>query len=136
MLPSNAASCVGCSRRRSPPCRRSSSRSWCCVISKAWPGPRSVTSWASRAPTSGCYFTARARSFARASSATSGDQAMSEPELTCKEVVELVNDYLGATMPAAERARFADHLAECPACPSHLEQMQTMSELTGQLRED
>jgi anti-sigma factor RsiW len=61
---------------------------------------------------------------------------MSEPELTCKEVVELVNDYLGATMPAAERARFADHLAECPACTSYLEQMKTTIELTGQLRED
>jgi predicted anti-sigma-YlaC factor YlaD len=61
---------------------------------------------------------------------------MSEPELTCKEVVELVNDYLSATMTAADRARFADHLAECPACTSYLEQMKTTIELTGQLRED
>ena len=61
---------------------------------------------------------------------------MSEPELTCKEVVELVNDYLSAVMPAADRARFADHLAECPACTTYLEQLKTTVELTGQLRED
>jgi predicted anti-sigma-YlaC factor YlaD len=61
---------------------------------------------------------------------------MSEPELTCKEVVELVNDYLSATMPAADQARFAEHLAECPACTTYLEQMRTTIELTGRLRED
>jgi len=61
---------------------------------------------------------------------------MSEPELTCKEVVELVNDYLSAVMPAADRPRFADHLAECPGCSTYLEQMKTTIELTGQLRED
>jgi predicted anti-sigma-YlaC factor YlaD len=61
---------------------------------------------------------------------------MSEPELTCQEVVELVNDYLSATMAAADRVRFAEHLAECPACTSYLEQMKTTIELTGQVRED
>jgi anti-sigma factor RsiW len=61
---------------------------------------------------------------------------MSEPELTCQEVVELVNDYLSATMPAADRARFADHLAACPACTTYLEQMRTTIELTGRLHED
>jgi len=61
---------------------------------------------------------------------------MSEPELTCQEVVELVNDYLSATMPAADRERFADHLAACPACTTYLEQMRTTIELTGRLRED
>jgi anti-sigma factor RsiW len=61
---------------------------------------------------------------------------MHERELTCQEVVELVNDYLGGTMTAADRARFADHLAECPACTTYLEQMRTTIELTGRLRED
>lgn len=61
---------------------------------------------------------------------------MSEPELSCQEVVELVNDYLSATMPAVDRERFADHLAACPACATYLEQMRTTIELTGRLRED
>lgn len=61
---------------------------------------------------------------------------MAEPELTCKEIVELVNNYLSATMPASDRARFADHLAECPACATYLEQMKTTIEVTGRLRED
>lgn len=61
---------------------------------------------------------------------------MGEPELTCKEVVELVNDYLSATMPASDRTRCADHQAECPACTTYLEQMRTAIEVTGRLRED
>ena len=61
---------------------------------------------------------------------------MNERELTCREVVELGNDYLGNTMAAADRTRFADHLAACPACTTYLDQMRTTIELTGRLRED
>jgi anti-sigma factor RsiW len=61
---------------------------------------------------------------------------MSEPEPTCKEIVELVNDYLSGTMSAADRARFSDHLTACPACTTYLEQMRTTIELTGRLGED
>jgi anti-sigma factor RsiW len=56
-------------------------------------------------------------------------------ELTCKEVVELVTDYLTASMPTAERARFEEHLATCPGCTTYLQQMQTTVELTGQVDE-
>ena len=57
-------------------------------------------------------------------------------ELTCREVVELVNDYLGAVMAAADRARFEEHLADCPGCTTYLQQMRTTVELTGRLHED
>jgi anti-sigma factor RsiW len=54
-------------------------------------------------------------------------------ELTCKEVVELVTDYLSKAMPEAERLRFDAHLADCDACTVHIQQMRTTIELTGRL---
>ena len=58
------------------------------------------------------------------------------PELTCKEVVELVNDYLGGAMSASDRARFEHHLTECDGCTIYLQQMKTTVELSGRLGED
>ena len=44
-------------------------------------------------------------------------------DMACNELVELVSDYLEGTLPAAERARFEAHLAECPFCTTYLDQM-------------
>ena len=57
-------------------------------------------------------------------------------ELTCKEVVELVTEYLDGAMSAADRERFDAHLATCEACTTYLEQMRTTIAVSGQLRED
>ena len=46
-------------------------------------------------------------------------------ELVCREVVELVTDYLGGTLPAHDRARFDAHLATCPPCTAYLAQVKT-----------
>jgi anti-sigma factor RsiW len=46
-------------------------------------------------------------------------------DLSCQELVELVTDYLEGALPAAERARFDAHLADCPWCAAHLEQVRT-----------
>lgn len=46
-------------------------------------------------------------------------------DLSCQELVELVTDYLEDALPAAERARFDAHLADCPWCEAHLEQVRT-----------
>jgi anti-sigma factor RsiW len=57
-------------------------------------------------------------------------------ELDCRELVELVTEYLEGRLSAAERARFDAHLAECPYCRTYLEQMErTVSEL-GRLPEE
>ena len=61
---------------------------------------------------------------------------MSERELACREVVELVNDDLEGAMTAAERARFELHLGDCPHCVTYLEQMRTTVSAVGRLRED
>lgn len=57
-------------------------------------------------------------------------------ELTCKEVVELVTDYLIHTMQDPDRARFEAHLAGCEPCTAYLQQMRTTVELSGRLDED
>ena len=49
---------------------------------------------------------------------------MSEPDLTCQDLVELVTDYLEDALPASERARFEAHIADCPYCDAYLDQMQ------------
>jgi anti-sigma factor RsiW len=43
--------------------------------------------------------------------------------LTCREMVELVTDYLEGRLDGAERERFEEHVAECPACTLYIEQM-------------
>jgi anti-sigma factor RsiW len=61
---------------------------------------------------------------------------MSVPELTCKELVEVVTDYLEARMPAEQRLLFEEHLAFCDWCQSYLQQIRATIHLTGTLRED
>jgi anti-sigma factor RsiW len=54
-------------------------------------------------------------------------------ELVCREVVELVTEYLGGTLSARDRERFDQHLATCPPCTAYLAQMKTTLELTAEL---
>jgi len=59
---------------------------------------------------------------------------MAEDDLSCLELVELVNDYLDEALPPLERIRFDEHLAVCEGCRNYLAQMQTTIGLTGRLR--
>jgi anti-sigma factor RsiW len=62
---------------------------------------------------------------------------MPNPEdLSCAELVELVTDYIEDGLPAAERARFEEHLGVCEGCANYLDQMRTTIALTGRLRSD
>jgi anti-sigma factor RsiW len=65
----------------------------------------------------------------------SGGFAVPE-EMTCRELVEVITDYLEGTMPASERARFEAHLRECPYCKNYLEQMRETIATVGELREE
>lgn len=56
--------------------------------------------------------------------------------LTCKELVELVTNYLEGALDSDARARFDSHLAECSGCTAYLQQMQKTILLTRRLRED
>lgn len=61
---------------------------------------------------------------------------MSERALTCREVVELVTDYLEGVLAPEDRRRVEDHLAGCDGCTTYLEQMREMIRLTGMLTEE
>jgi anti-sigma factor RsiW len=57
-------------------------------------------------------------------------------EMACREVVEVITDYLEGTLPADARDRFEAHLAECPYCITYLEQMRATIEALGELQEE
>jgi anti-sigma factor RsiW len=54
-----------------------------------------------------------------------------DPDLACRELVELVTDYLEEALPAGERERFEAHLAECEACDAYVEQVRATIRLAG-----
>lgn len=60
---------------------------------------------------------------------------MDEHDLTCKEMVELVTDYLEGKLSAEQRFRFEKHLAACHGCTNYVEQMRKTIQITGQLSE-
>ena len=54
-----------------------------------------------------------------------------DPDLACRELVELVTDYLEDALPPGERERFEAHLAECDACDAYVEQVRATIRLAG-----
>ena len=55
--------------------------------------------------------------------------------LTCRELVELVTDYLEGALSRADRARFDEHLASCEGCTAHMDEMRRTLGLVGRLTE-
>lgn len=53
--------------------------------------------------------------------------------MTCREVVELMTDYLDGVLSAADRARFEQHLTGCDGCKAYLAQLRTTRRLMGQI---
>jgi predicted anti-sigma-YlaC factor YlaD len=53
--------------------------------------------------------------------------------ITCREVVEIVGDYLGGVLQPADHARFEQHLHACTWCMTYLDQVRDTIELTGHL---
>jgi anti-sigma factor RsiW len=54
-------------------------------------------------------------------------------EMTCRELVEVVTDYLEDRLPARDRERLEAHLAECPHCEKYIAQMRETIEALGEL---
>ncbi len=57
-------------------------------------------------------------------------------DLTCKEVVELVTDYLEGALPVEMRQRFDQHLTGCDPCIVYLDQMRQTIATLGRLPEE
>lgn len=59
-----------------------------------------------------------------------------EERMTCKELVELVTEYLEGTLQEDVRMRMERHLSSCDGCTTYLEQMRQTIRLTGQVQEE
>ena len=57
-------------------------------------------------------------------------------EMPCRELVELVTDYLEGRLSPEDHARFEAHVADCEYCAEYLEQMRQTIRVLGRLPEE
>ncbi len=57
---------------------------------------------------------------------------MSE-QMACKELVEVVTDYLEGRLSVVDRVRLEEHLAGCPRCQNYLDQMRQTLAMLGRI---
>ena len=63
------------------------------------------------------------RLLARTMKKTEIEETTSEDELTCRDIVELVTDYLEQALLPRTRVQFEEHIAECEGCTNYVEQV-------------
>jgi len=56
--------------------------------------------------------------------------------MTCRQVVELMTDYLEGALSAADRARFDEHIAGCDGCRAYLAQLATTRRVLRKLADE
>lgn len=56
--------------------------------------------------------------------------------LTCKEITELVTDYLEGRLSLADRMRFQMHVGMCKHCRAYLKQMKVTVAALGKMPDD
>jgi len=56
-------------------------------------------------------------------------------EMCCRDVIDLITEYLDDVMKGLDRARFDAHLASCPGCTTYLDQLRQTTTWLGQLSE-
>lgn len=57
-----------------------------------------------------------------------------ERELTCREFIEFIDDYLTGDLPVEVRAASDHHLSKCPYCEDYLKTFRTTLELVRSAR--
>ena len=57
------------------------------------------------------------------------------PQMSCRELVTLVTEYLEGTLGARDRRRFERHIRGCDGCTAYLEQMRQTIRLAGSIGE-
>jgi anti-sigma factor RsiW len=63
------------------------------------------------------------------------ERKMATDDLTCRELVELVTEYLEGVLPPDDHHRFEAHLLGCRVCPRYVDQLRTTIRIVGRLRE-
>jgi predicted anti-sigma-YlaC factor YlaD len=61
---------------------------------------------------------------------------MSETAYTCRQIVEVVTEYLDGGLVTAERVAFERHVAICPPCRGYLSQIRNVTRVAGGLSEN
>jgi anti-sigma factor RsiW len=56
--------------------------------------------------------------------------------ISCREVVEIVTDYLDGALAPEDRARMETHLEACPPCATYVEQIRTTRRLAAEAELD
>jgi anti-sigma factor RsiW len=56
--------------------------------------------------------------------------------MTCREMVELMSDYLDGALAEPVRARFEAHLGGCQGCTNALDQLRMTLRVTGSLSDE
>ena len=57
-------------------------------------------------------------------------------DITCRQAVALMTDYLDGALGPDDRALVEAHLAECENCAEHLRQIRITVAVTGRIHED
>jgi anti-sigma factor RsiW len=56
--------------------------------------------------------------------------------MNCRQVVELMTDYLEGALSAVDRARFEQHIAGCEGCTAYLAQLRMTRTIMGRLADE
>jgi anti-sigma factor RsiW len=57
-------------------------------------------------------------------------------EMTCRELMEVITDYIEGTLPERDRRRLEQHLGDCPYCVNYLAQMRETIQALSELPEE
>lgn len=57
-------------------------------------------------------------------------------QMNCRQVVELMTDYIEGFLSSVDRARFEEHIAGCDGCRAYLVQLQTTRKIMGKLADE
>lgn len=55
------------------------------------------------------------------------------PEMPCRELVEVITDYLEGALSPDDRRRFEEHLEVCSACKLYVEQFEVVIRTVGRI---
>ena len=67
---------------------------------------------------------------------TTRDAKPDAHDITCRQAVSLMTDYLDDALGPDDRALMEAHLAECEGCAEHLRQIRITVAVTGRIREE
>ena len=56
--------------------------------------------------------------------------------MNCRQVVELMTDYLEGNLNARDRGRFEEHIAGCDGCRAYLAQLRTTRDVVGKMADE